>query len=91
MGWKSTTNCPPLSMFAAENWWLEDYCPFKVVPFQGRTVSFKGGVVLVSQIRGKILSASTRRCRQHAMQVEAMRLEIEAMQDSAVFGFGEGT
>ena len=62
-----------------------------MVPFQGRTVSFKGGVVLVSQIRGKILSASTRRCRQHAMQVEAMRLEIEAMQDSAVFGFGEGT
>ena len=62
-----------------------------MVPFQGRTVSFKGGVVLVSQIRGKILSA-TRRCRQHAMQVEAMRLEIEAMQDSQPFlGFGEGT
>ena len=82
---KSITNYPPLNISAAENWWLEDYCPFKIWSLFRGELLVSRGCSFGLQIRGKILSASTRRCRQHAMQVEAMRLEIEAMQDSQPF------
>ena len=36
---------PPKVNIAPEKWWLEAYCPIGKVPFQGRTVKLRGGII----------------------------------------------